>query len=202
MTPSSLHALSPRRQWTQHLRGPLDNGRKLDTGVAGHWTLDKDGKAILPNLTWSYLRWLSILQIVSYSRSIAWKEHQVSFVKKINRDRVKYVLVSCIVLAALNIFKILSEYSYHLLSNYHDLPVNPDLRQLWAAKDKSARSPQTGSRQSGNPPRRHNPNMILLLCCSFRGLSFSSPTSTNSISAILMDAVWCQNELRYNLNQI
>lgn len=168
-------------------------GQWAETGHWSPWTLDT-GKGWKRYLTKSYLRWLSnILQIVSYSRSIAWKEHQVSFVKKINRE--KYFLVSCIVLAALNIFKILFEYSYHLLSNYHDLPVNPDLRQLWAAKDKSARSPQTGSRQSGNPPRRHNPNMILLLCCSFRGLSFSSPTSTNSISAILMDAVWCQNEL-------
>jgi hypothetical protein len=29
----------------------LGNGRKLDTGVPGHWTLEKDGKGILPNLT-------------------------------------------------------------------------------------------------------------------------------------------------------
>ena len=56
-------------------------GQWVETGHWSPWTLDT-GKGWERYLTKSYLRWLSnILQIVSYSRSIAWKEHQVSFVK-------------------------------------------------------------------------------------------------------------------------
>ena len=109
-------------------------GQWAETGHWSPWTLDT-GKGWKRYLTKSYLRWLSnILQIVSYSRSIAWKEHQVSFVKKINRE--KYFLVSCIVLAALQ----------HLQDPFWILLSSP-IKLSWFARKSWSSSTLSSQRQ-------------------------------------------------------